>query len=153
MPLLIKYVQKTSGPVAEFGGGFFSTPLLHWLCAEDRRELFTYDDNLDISSFLNGFSSRNHHIRYVKHWDEVDTKKKWDVLFIDHGVDCGLITEEARKQTAIRFKNSASYIIIHDTNEKEFTEDTAFWDNFKYKFHWRFATPNTSVVSNFYEVD
>src|SRR3954465_681875 len=42
-PLLIKLVQMTQGPILELGSGLFSTPLLHWLCFEQERELHTWE--------------------------------------------------------------------------------------------------------------
>ena len=44
MPVIIKFIQATEGRVLELGAGLFSTPLLHWLCAEKGRKLYTYED-------------------------------------------------------------------------------------------------------------
>ena len=45
LPVLIKMVLMTDGPILELGTGFFSTPVLHWLCAEKKRKLVSYDSS------------------------------------------------------------------------------------------------------------
>ena len=44
LPLLIKVLQCSEGPVLELGTGLVSTPVLHWLCFDMGRELVSYDD-------------------------------------------------------------------------------------------------------------
>ena len=158
MPMLLKYVQMTDGPVAELGAGVFSTPLLHWLC-EDRR-LVSYEDRRAWEGFLNSFASENHSAVFVDSWDEVDTTGHWSVVLIDHDpkpADLNLLGKkywencyERRKHDALRFKDIADYIIIHDTELDAFDED--FFKNFKYVYRWEKKRPYTSVVSNLKEV-
>jgi len=148
MPMLIKCVQMSDGPVLEIGSGLFSTPLLHWLCYEKGRKLITYENNLDYFSFAKSFQSRNHRIRFIKDWDEIDTEAKmhWSVVLIDH------TPEERRKIDAIRLKEKADYIIIHDTDcESKYGFDEV-WPHFKYRYDWRGCRPWTTVVSNFKDV-
>jgi hypothetical protein len=153
MAVLMKFVQMTDKPIMELGGGFFSTPLLHWLCAEKRQKLVTYEDNHDFDGFLRSFVSRTHQIVYVDNWEQIDLRTNWGVAFIDHGPIKGMPSEPAsRKASAVRLKDSVDYIILHDTNSQEYYDDEGFWSNFKYVYTWKWATPNTSVLSNFKEV-
>lgn len=143
MPMLIKTVQASSGPVMELGGGMFSTPLLHWLCHETGRTLITYESNFEYFRALRNFQSKNHRIRFIESWDDIDLKTFWSVILIDH-------VAERRKIDALKFKNNADYIVIHDTQETEYYGyDDEFWSNFKYRYDWKNTTPNTSVISNF----
>jgi hypothetical protein len=140
LPMLIKTVQATNGSVAEFGVGLSSTPLLHWLCFE-KRQLVSYESDIFWYEFAKKFQSRNHSIRLVEDWDKVDTTQQWSVIFIDH-------LENRRVTDIIRFKDSADYIVIHDTDDTKHYGWDKVWSNFKYIHHWKGCSPWTSVVSN-----
>jgi hypothetical protein len=145
MPMLIKVVQMTSGPVLELGAGVFSTPLLHWLCAESGRRLDTYEDVADCYHFAHKFRSRNHRIHFVEDWDAVEFAGHWDVVFIDH-------TTGRRSVDALRLKDKADYIILHDSEaEKHYGYDKV-WPEFRYIYHWKNCQPWTTVVSNLKDV-
>lgn len=147
MPLLIKAVQATDGAVMELGGGTFSTPLLHWLCAESGRTLITYESNFEYFRALKNFQSKNHRICFVENWDNIDLNRHYSVVLIDH-------VAERRKIDAVRLKDKADYIIIHDTNEIEYYGyDKEFWDNFKYRYDWKCTIPFTSIISNFKDIN
>lgn len=143
MNTLIKAVQATDGPVLELGSGFFSTPLLHWLCAENSRKLVSYEDDMEYFEYLKQFKSRNHRTRFVEDWDKIDIEKHWSVVLIDHRAD-------RRAIDAIRLKNFADYIVIHDSQtetESAYRYDKV-WPHFRNIYHWKIAIPWTSVVSN-----
>ena len=141
IPMLIKAVQMTDGPVMELGAGMFSTPLLHWLCYENNRKLATYEINDRYAKFAKGFSSKNHQIFHVSDYGEIDTETHWDVVLVDHSTD-------ERAKDIIRLKDKANYIVIHDTHSNAYGYDK-IWKHFKYIHHWKFTKPFTSVVSNF----
>src|SRR3989344_623162 len=140
MPFLIRAIQMSEGPILELGAGIFSTPLLHWLCAEKRRRLFTYEDNKDFFEFARQFRSRNHRIISVDDWDKIDIEKNWSVVLVDHLI-------ERRAIEALRLKDCADYIVLHDTNVPKYKYEEV-WPYFKEVKHWKFCTPWTSVVSN-----
>jgi len=152
MKVLVHMVQATSGPIIEIGGGLFSTPLLHWLCAEERRKLVTYEDNQLFERFLASFVSRSHSIVMVNDWNQIDLKTHWSLAFVDHDPvnDLKNITKR-RQEMILNLKGKADYIVIHDTNDKGYGTGE-FWNNFKYVYHWNYATPNTSVVSDFKDI-
>ena len=134
----------TDGPVLELGSGLFSTPLLHWLCAESRRRLLTFEDVREYYDFARQFSSKTHTIHFVRDWDKIDISREWDVVLIDHPV-------KRRYVDAIRLKDNAKYIILHDTDRHDYRYDEV-WPHFKYIYHWKFGMPWTSVVSNYKEI-
>ncbi|MFC1600640.1 hypothetical protein ACFL25_01015 [Patescibacteria group bacterium] len=154
IPVLLKYAQKTKGSILELGAGIHSTPLLHWICAEDGRKLITYESNSKWYKYAKQYQSRNHTIRFVKSWDSLDleppntsaqkTNKRWSIVFVDHDIDRRFID-------TVRLKDKADYIILHDTDTPAYKYDKV-WDNFKYTFHWKFCRPHTSVVSNYYKL-
>lgn len=141
MGVLIRVLSKSDGDVAEFGAGIYSTPLLHWICKDMERELITYEDSTFFFNHARAYQSRNHRVIKVGSWDDIDSKKHRGVIFIDHH------SAQRRAIDAIRFKNSADYIVIHDTNETRYYKDV--WRHFKYCYHWKACVPWTSVVSNF----
>jgi hypothetical protein len=141
MPMLIKTVQMTNGPVLELGAGIFSTPLLHWLCAESQRKLVTYETNLEYLNFARGYRSRTHQI--VDSLDKM-AKIHWSVVLID-GI------AYSRVPAAIKLKDSADYIILHDSDHSAYGYDNVY-PHFKFVYHWKFCKPWTTVVSNFKEL-
>ncbi len=145
MPVLIRTVQMTNGPVLELGAGIFSTPLLHWLCAEKDRRLATYESVLKYYRIAKQFKSKTHTIKLVDDWDKININKHWSVAFVDHPTD-------RRMKDTLRLKDKADYIILHDTQDSGYRYDKV-WPHFKYIYHWKFCKPWTSVVSNFYEID
>ncbi|MCX6702774.1 MAG: hypothetical protein NTW60_02815 [Candidatus Wolfebacteria bacterium] len=147
MPMLIKIIQMTDGPVMELGSGLFSTPLLHWLCSKKKRELVTYENNPEYYQLARKFRSRNHKIRFVKTFDEVDFSRHWNVVLIDHSPKRPL----RRGDDVIKLKDSADYIILHDSEleeEKHYGYDKV-WEHFKYRHNWDKCLPHVTVLSNF----
>lgn len=144
-PLLIKMVQMSTGDVCELGSGLFSTPLLHWLCRG--RRLVTYENDLEYYEFAKKFVSKSHRIHLVKSFDEVDTKRRWGVVLIDHSPE----DHSRRGIDAIRLKDCADYIILHDTEPEEETKYgyDKVWPLFKYRHDWTGVKPFTTVISNF----
>ncbi len=138
IPVLIKTLQTTEGAVLELGSGPFSTPLLHWLCAESGRRLETYEDEKEYFDFANQFRSRNHKIFFVEDWDKIDISKRWSVVFIDHKT-------ERRSIDALRV--NAQYIMLHDS-ETDYYGYSKIYPKFKYVTQYTFANPWTAILSN-----
>lgn len=139
--MLVKTVLATDGPVLEFGAGYASTPILHWLCWEKGRPLMTYESDPFWYEFARKFQSRYHRIRLVDDWDKLDNTKPVSVVFIDH-------LEDRRVKDIIRFKDVADYIVIHDTDDHRHYGFDEAWSHFKYVYHWKGCSPWTTVVSN-----
>lgn len=143
MPMLIKTVQMSKGDVIEVGGGIFSTPLLHWLCKILNRKLITYENEPTFYRLAHEFQSPSHRIRWIDNWDDMDFKTHRGVVFIDHH------PSERRGIDVINYKDSADYIVMHDSEKPEKHSYDKVWEHFKYVYHWKDCKPWTSVVSNF----
>ena len=144
MGVLVKVLMASKGDVIECGGGIFSTPMLHWICKDMDRELTTYEHDPAYYNFERGFQSRQHRIRLVKNWDKISIPKHVGMVFIDHH------PPERRMIELLRFKDSADYIVIHDTERvsREYNKPEVF-AQFKYQYIYKGCKPWTSVVSNF----
>lgn len=145
LPVLIKAVLETKGPILEMGSGPFSTPVLHWLCSKDKRKLVTCENDPERFVFANQFKSRNHKIVLVKDWDEVGLDTHFAVVFMNH--------EPALRRAidAVKFKYAAEYILLHDTAGKNelINNYAGVWTHFRYKYDYEFCSPITTVISNF----
>lgn len=150
MPFLIEYVQKTKGTVIELGSGLFSTPLLHWLCFN--RKLITYENYLHYYDFAKKFQSENHKINFVKDWSTEDFPEHYSVVLIDHSINS---RKHTRGDDAIRFKDIADYIILHDAGEKSNPKYgyEKVYPHFKYRKDWTGCRPHTTVLSNLHPLD
>lgn len=144
--ILIKCLMHSTGPVAEVGSGLYSTPLLHWICRLQNRKLVTFEDTKEFYDMAHVFTSRSHKIHLLEDWDDMDVNREWGVVLIDH-------TDTDRRATdIIRFKDTAQYIVIHDTEKPEKYGYDKVWEHFKYVYHWKGCKPWTSVVSNFQDL-
>ena len=143
---LIKLMKITNGPVLEMGGGFFSTPYLHWACWPDRK-LVTYDNQPKYFNEIKQYESDYHKLYLIDNWDKADISGKWDIALIDHDRPSRRITEiEKLAQTA-------KYLVLHDAQPK--------WDwkfgyskiypLFKYRYDFNIY-PQTTILSNYKEV-
>lgn len=143
---LLRAIQATDGKVIELGGGQSSTPVLHWVCKAARRKLLTYENDQRYYDYEHTFTSPMHRVVKIDDWDEVVIEPA-GVVFVDHH------PSERRSVDAIRFKDHADLIVIHDTerdNDKYRTSD--IWPHFKYRYDWKECKPWTSVVSNTIDV-
>ena len=141
--MLTKILQLSKGDVIECGGGIFSTPLLHWMCKDMDRNLITYEQDPEYYKFERAFQSRQHRIRFVENWDDIQIPQSVGMVFIDHH------PAPRRMIELERFKDVADYIVVHDTERpsREYNRQEVF-DLFKYQYTWKACKPWTSVFSN-----
>jgi hypothetical protein len=150
-PVLIKtflMTVDTKGPILEIGAGLFSTPLLHWLCKLYGRRLFTLESNYEFYAWARKFTAPGHTIRQVNSVDEYDyNNRRWSIVFIDHD-----FPESSRAQDAIKLKNNADYIILHDYSDRRNYGYQLIKPEFKYIYIYKQAFPWTAVISNVKEL-
>lgn len=148
LPVLIKVMAATTGPVLELGSGVFSTPFLHWACYDNKRELVTYDSSPEYFEKLSSFAADFHKLILVEDWDAVDIDRAWDVVLVDHA-------PAARRVEEIkRLAQRAKYLVVHDTDikgEREY-HFSEIYPLFKYAYKYRRVKPHTTVLSNFEEL-
>lgn len=144
LPVLIKLVTLTEGPILELGTGLFSTPYLHWACFLPKRKLISYDNDSNYFAQAKEYVCDYHEVHFVEDWDKIDISGHWTIALIDH-------TPRGRRIEEIkRLANSCDYIVVHDTNGR--------WDPkyrysliyplFKYRYDFRGSKPFTTVLSN-----
>lgn len=141
--MLMKVLSISKGDVVECGGGIFSTPLLHWMCKAMGRKLISYEQDPAFYQFERQFQSNTHVVRFVENWDDIDTKTHRGMVFIDHH------PAPRRMVELERFKDSADFIVVHDTerDDRDYNREEVF-DLFKYRYDWKDCRPWTSVFSN-----
>lgn len=145
--LLLKAVNACKGNVVEFGGGFFSTPLLHWVCKDLGKNLVTLENDTTFYDFTKQFRSKSHKVIFIEDWDDFKADSNWGVVFIDHDQPY-----QRRGYDAIRFKDVAEFIVIHDTEHEKLYGYDEVWSHFKYRYDWKECRPWTSVISNLVDV-
>ena len=148
LPVLMKALQKTNGPVLELGRGLYSTVFLHWLCYHKKRKLVTLEGNRRYlkRSQLKKLEKSWHTVRWVGDWDKEDLKGRWSVVLIDHAPGW-------RRPIEVAKLTKADYIVVHDT-DKETAKDygnNEGYDLFKYRLDYKPKaknTPQTTILSN-----
>lgn len=149
LPILVKVVNRSEGPILEMGTGLFSTPILHWLCLDQKRELVSYDNTRQYYEMNKTFESPTHRLLYVDNdaWDMADIDKHWGLVFIDHHPSL------RRGVDAIRLANLADYVVMHDTNDSKAHGYNEVYPHFKYRYDWKRTKPYTTVLSNFHSLE
>ena len=143
---LLVALQATNGTVIEVGGGQSSTPVLHWVCKAANRKLISYENDQNYFDYEYSFKSPLHSIRKIEDWDDMPIEKA-GVVFIDHH------PSQRRSVDAIRFKDHADLVVIHDTERDDDNyRMREIWPHFKYHFHYKDTRPWTSIVSNTIDV-
>jgi hypothetical protein len=144
LPVLMRVMERTTGPIAEFGAGFFSTPYLHWKAYLQGRKLVTFENNLEFIKLFDRYQTDWHDMIPVTDWDAIDLSGKWSVALIDHA------PKERRIEEIKRLANSCDYIVIHDTQGRR--ENVFHYRDtlatFKYRKDFTIVRPHTCVVSN-----
>lgn len=148
MPVLIKLVNMTDGPILELGTGLFSTPYLHWACFSLKRKLVSYDDQEKYIEYVKRFQSDYHDVILVDTFDNADIEKHWNIAFVDHQPCLRRVVEIARLAAF------ADYVVLHDTqiSRKEDYQYYKIYPMFKYRYDFKEVRPHTSVLSNFIDL-
>lgn len=147
IPILIKVMELSHGPVLELGMGIYSTPLLHILCQNSHRELASYEDVPHWYEAHKNYRTRKHSINLVDKWERVPIEKThWGVVFIDHA-------DNRRAIDAWRARY-ADYVILHDSNDhnEKAYHYSRIYPSFKYRYNFRRLSPHTTVLSNFFDL-
>lgn len=142
LPMLIKTVELSTGPIIELGMGF-STVVLHMLCKQSKRHIYSYENDTKWWKQNIQYLSDYHDIIALDNWDII-TPRPCGVLLVDHRPAI------RRRIDALRFKDFAEYILLHDSEPEidRFYRYSGIYKHFKYRYDYRKCTPNTTVVSN-----
>jgi hypothetical protein len=151
LPMLLEAMDRTNGDVLEIGAGVFSTPILHWLCEKQKRNLFTMESDWKWYYFVCQYFRTDHHkFVYAKKWqyDESLIKKEWDVVLIDHS------PSERRVEEIKKLANLAKYLVVHDAGswKDNIYHYSTIYPLFKYRFDFDIIDYPTVVLSNFHDL-
>lgn len=152
MPMLLEAMARTNGDVLELGPGVFSTPLLHWLCERQKRNLLTIENSWRWHRFVKPYlKTDRHQFVFIRNWDEAEPyiNKKWDVVLVDHS------PSERRIVEIEKLANLAKYLVVHDTEpwKENVYHFSRIYPLFKYRFNFDKADHQTTVLSNFFPVN
>jgi hypothetical protein len=141
LPILIKLVNMTDGPILELGTGIFSTPYLHFACFEKKRKLVSFEEKSTYFEMAKQYICDYHKI--CTNWDDIGNEH-WSVVLVDQ-------YPASRKDTAKKLANSADYIILHDSDDEyeESYKYSEIYPLFKYRYDFDKLSPRTTVLSNF----
>lgn len=148
LPVLMRLLEYTTGPVAELGCGMHSTPFLHWAC-KGKRPLVTFESDPVWVPFAREFEREGHAVVAVSDWDAVDLSRHWSVALVDH------VPNERRWKELIALAH-AEYVVAHDAEnsaERKYHYSRA---HRTFKYRTKVVTdggcPYTSVLSNLHDV-
>lgn len=153
LPVLIKALELSDGPILELGTGLFSTPFLHWACFNSKRKLVSYENKKKFFDFWIYDDEREknndysyHEVKFVEDnkWDDIDISEHWAVVFVDHNPG------PRRREEMMRVANNADYVVVHDTDDKNdwYYKYSEYFPVFKYRWDSKIY-PRTTVLSNF----
>ncbi len=151
LPVLMEVMKRTTGDVLELGPGVFSTPVLHWLCQAQNRNLLTIESDKKWLNFcMKYYRTPLHKFLLVGDWNEArePISKEWDVALVD------LSPDPMRAEMIKVLADKAKYIIIHDADdvqEKHYHYSTIY-PLFKYRYNFTEVEPATTVLSNFVDL-
>jgi hypothetical protein len=156
VPILAAAVARTSGRVLEFGTGWWSTPMLHWMC-KGRRNLQSFETDFEWFKVMAQFTGIDHTMQHVIRWDEVFLPPDLpvSVAFVDCSVDATK-QEHHRARIAKRLAPLAHFVVCHDTEAdiRPAAGDYGWAELdgvFKYQSTFKGIRPWTTVYSNFEE--
>ena len=84
IPLLIKAMEHTTGPVLELGMGYNSTPLLSMMCRDQGRTLLSLEGDKAWADKFSDYASDSHTITVVDNWDNISIDRSWGLVLVDH---------------------------------------------------------------------
>jgi hypothetical protein len=144
LPVLIKAVLATKGPVLELGCGLASTPMLFWICQEQGRKFVSYEND---SAWIRRVG---YPVNLSDDWNQIDIDNThWSVAFLDHRPG------ERRIIDAIRLEDKADLIILHDSEPEldKYYQYQKIYPMFKYRLDYTKFLPNTVVLSNLVDIE
>lgn len=148
LPMLIKAIEATDGPILELGMGV-STWVIEMLCKQTKRPIYSYENDPKWYLEYKKYESEYHRVLLVEDWDKIDIGgNDWGVVLIDHRPAL------RRHVDALRVKDNADYILLHDSEPEidRFYKYSRIYPHFKYHFTYDKCKPYTTVVSNFKDI-
>lgn len=151
----------TSNDILELGMGLFSTPLLHNIGADLKRQVVSVDTDLEWLSKFKIYNITSNHKIYHLTQDEMNQfglNQNWGLVLVDH------IDAATRSLNAINFSRRAQIVVVHDTEKSQENfygyERNRIRDSFKYACKYSIFSDNTKssyistlIMSNFIQLN
>lgn len=151
VPVLLACLQKTDGPILEFGVGCWSTPLVGLFAAAGR---YARSVETNVSwhtlalkthygiDYCRKIHSGKHELIHVNSYDDVVIEDHfWDIVFLDH------LPPERRGVDALRLRDKCCLMIAHDSQHPDYEIKSVF-RTFKYRLTDYRRRPATTVASD-----
>ena len=145
LPVLSRALSLSKGPVLEMGMGQYSTPLIDMMCAKEKRQILSYENDPKYYDKNRRYHSDYHRVEKIDNWNLADIDDThWGVVLIDHK------PAKRRHIDAIRLKDNADFIIMHDAEEEldRFYGYRRIPEHFKYIYRYKGCLSETLVASN-----
>lgn len=148
VPMLLMALDRVGGDVLEMGTGIVSTHLLHWICFEQGRQLYSYENDMRFYEIAKKCEADFHRVHYAPDWDATDIERPWGVVLLDHAPAI------RRKEEARRLARHAQVILLHDSQGRSdrHYHYQEILPLFRYRLGYGKALPQTMAVSNFVDV-
>lgn len=139
-PVLIHLINETKGSVIEFGMGFYSTHMIHFLCWKQRRLSLSIETE---NEWFNKYPQYNRMLiipERIKEYDFLDIK--FSVALVDGN------PLKFRQEFINIMKDNVDYFVVHDTEPQ--WKELYYYDfsGFKNVFVFDEILPNTTILSN-----
>ena len=144
LPMLLRCVLATSGPVLEIGCGEWSTPVLNAVCRAMGREFVSIEERPGWATHIGtAIGIQITPPELLPHL----ALSKWAVVLIDNA------PPEARIDDALAFADAAEFIVVHDCQYPGIVELMPFAiKQFRYHFIDQSSPAETAVFSNSREI-
>ena len=148
LPMLAQLMEVVDKPVVELGIGYNSTPFLHWMCKLKGLQLMSFETDKKWFELFKDYQEEDHYLELAKDWQFLDQLSQIDdfgIVFVDHR------PAKKRRSSALKFKDSADYIVLHDSElaDNPAYKYTDIYKEFKYMFEFKeVGEPFTVILSN-----
>ena len=149
LPILLRLVDLTAGPILELGTGGYSTAMLDLMCRQTKRKLVSYDNDPKWHKDNLQWQSDFHDIKLIQDWDKAEIDSiHWSIVLIDHRPAL------RRRVEAVRLKDKADFILLHDSEPEidRFYRYSSIYKHFKSRYDYTKVKPNTTILSNFVDI-
>jgi hypothetical protein len=139
-------LNNTVGDVIEFGCGFYSTPLIAYMCQSLGRKSESYDINSEwvnrVKEYFDNVPKLNHILSNIENYDKINLDNRhFGLAFIDQ--------EAASRGLMIkRLIDKSDFFVIHDSECSSVYHYDEIFHLFKWRYDFKFFYNWTSVLSN-----
>lgn len=151
LPVLMRVMELTDGPVLELGAGLFSTPFLHWACFRTERELVTMEHHPVYWEEFRQYEREWHRVLWAEDWDEMRVEREgkgWSVVLVDHD------PLERRSVETRRVKDCAEYVVFHDATDpaRERCDYEGAWREYRWRYLFNKVGAPSMILSNTHDL-